>query len=657
VIRIRHLRLVGVSQNYDVPFCGKDGSLRPLSIIAGQISTGKTAVLEFIDYCLGQDSHPSYVEIQRQARTAQLELELSGAVHVIERPLFSPANWVWLHRCRLADVDEPHETTKIEIDPAGSSATLNWLLLRHSQLEGVVLKEAPTKPVSETDPLSFRDVMWLAFLTADRMGRRHLLFETGDRMKQLKLKQLIEVVFDVHDQTLAGLGDRIARLRADREAHLAEIEALKGFLAEQDVRGQLELEAELGQIAGEIDSVQASLASVSERMRAEADFADQVRQRYTDLRREAGLAAARVRDRETLLGRLLPLQAQYAEDERKLVFYSEAKHLFDPLKVRVCPSCLSELDEPPEISGGRCTLCSSVLEPAEDAIDVEAERAAIRARLRGLGRYIGEVQEQLDADRSRYGRLRKDESTAQAELDRDLASTLAPFVGQRDELVRRTSELQARSRDLQRQRTWLLSVERRTAEVGQLEARIQELRDEQRELEEDRPSRDAVIHGLTVRFDAILRDFGFPKLEDPEPPRIDTDFVPYVRGVRYDALGSRGAMTLIALAWQLAIFQLAVERNRPHPGFLMVDSPQANLKPATGGTDEYSSPEIGDRLWRHLSRWTAEKGRNAQLIVVDHVPPTWLEDAVVRRYSGLADDPPYGFIANETSASGADIAS
>lgn len=649
MIKLRRLRLVGVSQNYDVDFRSKGGEARSLSIIAGQISTGKTAVLEFVDYCLGQDSHPNYIEIKRQARTAQLEVELSGSIRVIERQLFSNPNWVWLHECRVDELEEPHETVRVEIDPAGESSTLNWQLLKHCRLEGVVLKEAPTKDVSATDPLSFRDVMWLAFLTAERMQKRHLLHESGERMKRLKLKQLIEVIFDVHDQALAGIGDRIAVLVTERQAHIDEIDALRGFLAEHDVLGALELEAEAGRVADDLTPLRESLAEITDQMRAQTEFADATRLRYGDLRHQAGIAATRVRDRESLLGRLLPLQAQYAEDERKLVFYSEAKHLFDPLSIEVCPSCLSELDESPEIVDGHCTLCRSKLEPAGEAIDVDAERAAIRTRLRNVGRYIEEVQKQLNADESKYRQLREEEAEVQAELDRDLASTLAPFVAQREDLVRRISALEAQERDLRRQRSWQLSIERRSNEVEQLAARISDLRQEQKELEQDRPSRDAVINDLTLRFTSLLRSFGFPKLDDPEPPSIDTDFVPHVRGSRYDELGSRGAVTLIALAWQLAIFELAVERDRPHPGFLMIDSPQANLKPAQGGEDEYSRQEIANRLWHHLAEWSAGDGQDAQLLIVDHTPPAEVASAIVARFSGSAEDPPYGLISNETS--------
>lgn len=653
MIGLRRLRLVGLTQDYQVDFCDDRGGAKPLSIIAGEISTGKTAVLEFIDYCLGKSRHPSYIEIERQARSAQLEVSLSGEICVIERPLFTSESVAWIHRCPLSELDEPHATSKVPLGPAGDRESLNWRLLANAGLEGVILKEAPTQAASDTDPLSFRDAMWLAFLEGDRMLARHnLLFESADFMKRLKLRQLIEVTFGVHNQELASIGERIRLVERERDAQRAEIESLATFLREQNVAGRLDVQMAIAELSEQIKPLESMLEGVDQQMRAASDFADAVRSRYGTLRREAGLAATRIRDRETLLKRLLPLRAQYAEDERKLVFYSEARQLFDPLHVTVCPSCLQRLEEDPEIMDGRCTLCNSEIETGGEEIDVEAERAAIRARLRTINRYIEEVEGELARDQEAYERVSAEESEAQAQIDNDTSEQLAPFVAQRDELVRQIAALTAESKDLERQLGWLEGVERRSRELETLQSRITELREEQRGLEENRPSRDAVVADLSARFEELLRAFGFPKIDDPEGPFLDSDFIPHVRGSRYDEIGTRGGITLVALAWQLAIFERAIELERPHPGFLMIDSPQTNLKPPDGSEDEFSTQEIGNRLWHHIASWTRGAGRGAQVVVVDHSPPVEVEESIVVTFSGRTDQPPYGLIANETVAGG-----
>jgi hypothetical protein len=80
-----------------------------LAIIAGQISTGKTSVLDFIRYCLGGSDFPHHPEIRSRVRSAQLECELQGTTFVIERgAVLQPSRTATVHSCSLNRLDEPH---------------------------------------------------------------------------------------------------------------------------------------------------------------------------------------------------------------------------------------------------------------------------------------------------------------------------------------------------------------------------------------------------------------------------------------------------------------------------------------------------------------------------------------------------------------------
>lgn len=108
-------------------------------------------------------------------------------------------------------------------------------------------------------------------------------------------------------------------------------------------------------------------------------------------------------------------------------------------------------------------------------------------------------------------------------------------------------------------------------------------------------------------------------------------------------------LTLISVAWMLTLFERAVEQGHPHPGFLMIDSPQKNLRPTDDQvTDEFRDPAIAERVWGHILRWSGGAGRDYQLIIVDNAPSRDAEPAVVVQYSGRAESPPYGLIDDET---------
>jgi len=120
----------------------------------------------------------------------------------------------------------------------------------------------------------------------------------------------------------------------------------------------------------------------------------------------------------------------------------------------------------------------------------------------------------------------------------------------------------------------------------------------------------------------------------------------------------------------LALFEEAIESGEGHPGFLLIDSPQKNLRrgsltqPGTeiasrddkraedtpdGGDDDAiaaSSSTIVDRIYVHLSTWLAEHPE-AQIIMVDNEPPARAADDVVVEYSADPSNPPYGLIDDE----------
>jgi hypothetical protein len=567
---------------------------------------------------------------------------------VIERATFTTEQIATVHRCALDQLDQPHTIERRPMAPPGDPNSLSSLLLTATGMQGMELREAPTQLQSATDPLSFRDLMPLCFLTNQRMDNKNLLLE-GQHMRALKLRQVIEIVFDIYDDQVAAMGSQLERMEQERRDLTAEITALDTFLRENTVLGRLDLDARAAELDQQMLDARTRLDALTARMRAATEYAAEARAAYGDVRQASSRAAARVRDRDTLLRRLLPLRGQYAEDERKLIFFQEAEQLFDPLRVRVCPACMQDLPNPIEVeAGGNCSLCHQHIDVAPEPIDLGAERSAVQARLRAIERYIEDVERQLGEEQAAYGEALAAETTAQRRLDNEVAKDLSPFVAQRDELVRERETLRAERARIAQESQWQDGLDRRRGDAAALDARVADLRARIDELQSNRPDRSTVTGDLTERFAELLATFGFPKFNEPVPPSLNDAFVPFVRGNRYTDIGSTGALTLISLAWELAIFERAVEQGQAHPGLLMIDSPQKNLMPeATAGGDEFADPAIPRRVWEHVVAWSTSMGPAAQVIVVDNRPPQVIDLHVVVRYSGKAGEPPYGLIDDE----------
>ena len=644
MIHLHKLRLSGPRRQYGVDFDRRQSNL---AIIAGPIHTGKTTVLEFVDYLLGDDEHPTHPELAQTVRSAALELSVEGRRWTIERPLFSAQQVAYL---RQGGLDEQGPTQRKIIDPPGDRDALSAWLLEAIGFSGPRVRVTEGNPNSPTHELSIRDVMWVSFLPSKRLDSEALLHENHSQ-KHYKLRQVIELVFGIHDDRLAQLLEQLKRLRDERRAYEREAAALETFLAEEEVPSSDSIGRRLQDVIAQRKDVDARLADITRRASASTDYAAQLRARYSQARADAARAAARARDREALLERLLPLRGQYAEDERKLVFFDEARQLFDPLHVDHCPACLQRLTVAPTMSAGHCSLCQEELRPTEETVFAfDRERRSLRRRIKDLDEYTGRVQQQIAEAQTERARLEAEVSEVARQLDDRTAQDLSPFIGERDELIRRRGVLISDESDLSRAARWRDGLERRRAQVEQTSAKIKEVSDELAAVGANQPDRATVVQELSDRFATLLREWGFPKVDDPDPPYINEHFVPMVRGRAYRGIGSDGALTLISVAWMLAVFETAIERGAQHPGFLLLDSPQKNLAPhpeRESEPDEYMDPAIVQRMYKHIVSW-AEAHPAAQLIIVDHEPPESARGFEIVRYTRRADRPPYGLIDDQT---------
>lgn len=671
-VRIIRLRLQGIEIDYEVDFRDTGEGFRPLSIIAGAFSTGKSSTLQFIDYCLGAKSHPQHPEILRRVRSALLEVELSGQRFVIERAVGEPSQQAYVRSGKLGETGD-FKTERRPIRPPGDPSSLSSFLLSYCGLEGVELKEAPTKEESATDPLSFRDLMWLAYLPNERLDDKNLLFESSP-MRFLKLGQVFNVIFGCHDDKAIELGARVKELeiRLARSRH--EADSAQRIVDEQEFgsRGTLEVQHDLALAA--IEAVDTSLQRLDGNIRAASNFAEGLRQRHQNAAQAADGASSMLRDRETQIKRLMPLRAQYAADVSKLTMLLEAHRIFDPLRVRVCPACLTSFSADHEIEAGHCTLCQSEIGSNEvealagdshasaqtssgenrdradafisgtsPAFDISPELRATKARLAEITTYLEQLESEVPELQSQLQSARKVQTELANAVDDATYKSISPFLSERDDLLRQRERSAA---DIERIATGIRfydSVDRRLLDAQRLETALQSAR---AELQSSAPpvSRSSVITLVSQRFSEILDTWKYPKLEQAF---INTNLRPYMRGLPYSDASS-GGRTLISLAWFLAVFEIAWETGSNHPGFLMIDSPQKNLGHGGELDQAFADSVAVSEIYNHLRSWLAGAGAGAQVIIVDNSPPATVDDDVVVRFSGRAENPPYGLVTDET---------
>jgi DNA repair ATPase RecN len=636
-LRIRTLKLKGITKDYDYSF--KPG----LNIIAGPISTGKTSILDFIDYCFGATSHPEHIEIQRKIRSVMLEVQLDGEALVIERPLFSAERKATIHECPLAALENKHNLKLVHARQIPGQESISSYLLDKLRLFNVLLKEAPTRKGSDVDIMSFRDIMWFCYLKHERLDNKQLLFEPL-HMKNLKLHQVFDVIFKIHAGELAQLSLFIKNVEDALSSLDGEIRTLTDFLNERNIPTREKLDGQLEQLSASEGKLREHLAKITKTLRGESDITRQLRTELSKIDEGIAHLSAIKRDRDKLLKRLLPLRGQYSEDAKKLQFLQEARRILDPLGLTRCPSCLEMITH--KDGKGQCSLCGSDMkaEPTE-SLDVSKEIKTIESKLRELNAFIQETDGELRQINTELTSRQQDAREVRNKLDEAMKEYVSPYIAERDATVGELNRIQQEMKDVGTQ----LELHNGIRERIEKKARMEEILNSKRtELESEGQkvkNRENVIYTVSQRFGHILQAVNFPKLENP---RIDNRLVPFVRDMEYRKIGSSGAITLLSVSWFLSIFECALESQGSHPGFIMIDSPQKNIGlGASEQEPEFRDTKIVEGLYRHLLGKASEYGNDAQWIIVDNQPPDIADGFIAVRFSRRRDLPPYGLIDDE----------
>ncbi|MFK4484621.1 hypothetical protein [Curtobacterium sp. AB7] len=656
-IRVKRLRLAGASataEPYEVSFQaeGAAGGYRPLSIIAGPSLTGKTTIIDFIAYALGGSYLPPHDEVRTNVRAALLEVDLDATSTVIERSAagaVSPFATIWQ---ATLDTTAAAAERRYPVEPTSAPDGLSQLVLSASGLDGVRLSDSVVKEDTGSAMLSIRDVFHVMIIPNDRLDSKNLVFEHGNFMVGQKYRQTIEVMFGVYDNEEAVLAERQKRVALQRTKEEGRLDALTVTADRDHPDGRAVLQQRVDALSVELADLNVQLRTLDALRRSTESASAEIRLALETAQRTDAAARVRLRDRESLLDRLDALRLQYADDRRKLGFLLDTQVLFDPLRVTVCPACFNTLSEVPTVADGTCSLCHQSVVHTEDegttedagsdsAPLVRAELRAVNARIVSLTDYMTRLEKDRDLlVRDAADAARRAAETAAA-VDA-ITDSPAPWLALRDRITAQTTDLKLAKQAAETGVKAWEWVDKSAALVLQLQREYEELSGQRRKT---RPDRDAIVRMLSNRFAAILEDVGYPKLSDAY---INSNFVPYVRGLEYTNASS-GGMVVIALAWNLALWEISYEQDANAPGLLIIDSPQKNLGHNATPDDDFADAALVERFYAHAKHWLSTDGQGAQLIVVDNSPPESVSDDVVIEFTRRADMPPYGLIADAVS--------
>ncbi len=216
-MKLIKLTLLGSRKNYPIKF--KDG----LNYISGHTSTGKTSILEMIDYALGSKEHKSYIEIGNSCSAVELELLIGAEQFLFRRKLFMFTEPVIVETW---DVNKQKFVfyTRCDIDAPSNPQSLSAFLIEKLNLADVAISG---------DRFSFRDLFKYSYLKQTEIDNEDIMREK-DWPHNLKRKATLEIIFNLFDATLDGYKDTLKKKEAERSELDIRLQGIKDFLINSD---------------------------------------------------------------------------------------------------------------------------------------------------------------------------------------------------------------------------------------------------------------------------------------------------------------------------------------------------------------------------------------------------------------------------------------
>ncbi len=579
-----------------------------LNLLYGASNTGKSFATKAIDYMLGGSKALPDITERRPFDRAWLTLSTSDGEQTLSRAIAGgnfrarPGRAIGLN----AEVEDRVLAARHDAQDDGN---VSQLLLSLIGLQG---RRIAVDANGKRRSLSFRDVARFCIVDETTIQSEGSPIQSGQAVSQTAERSTFKLL-------LTGIDDSAIVEVADSRTFASSMNAQLEMLDEMIGAINAEIEADFGATDDLADQERRLDDSFAE-AQADLDAAQGSIRELLDRKRQLGLeltvAAGRLDEIDLSLGRFVQLDGVYVSDIQRLEALEEAGFLFSLGGDRDCPLCGAA----PEAQHHH-----------QDIGDVERVRGAAAAEAAKIARQRADLQHtvrQLGVSRQRIlerlSLLRAELSGTEAELER-----LAPTATAARRAVTEIMEVRDRVKrglSLVEQRASLLG---RRADVA---ARKPASRGERPRIGVD----GTTAHDFAQTVSRVLAAWRFPG--DRHVSFDDASYDLRIDG-KLRGHNGKGVRAITHAAFKVALLLFCRERDLPHPGFLVLDTPLLTYRDPMED-DRLEDDEralAASSLKQYFFEHLASVSDVGQFVIVENVdPPAGLDRiANVEVFNGL----------------------
>lgn len=568
-----------------------------LNVICGASETGKSFIVECIDFMLGQEGPVR--DIPERDGYDRIRL-------AIESTVWPPLT---LDRSIEGGNFRAYEELLMDRDPQTEAKTLRWKhsVTRQDTLSYALLKRTALtmkmlrkNASGATRSLSFRDMARLCVVTEEEIQGRGSPFLSGQYTTATGEYAAFKLLLTGTDDNALVAGVEVS---SRRDQDTGKIELLDQMIAD--------LHSEFDDEGVEEEEVNNQLTRLDESIRAQNEALAEVQKALGVVLERRGAATRELRDRKAriteideLVERFRLLDGHYQTDLDRLAAIHESGSLFVHLESQPCPLCGA-------LPGGQHleSECEGNTEAVVQAADAEM------VKIRRLQRELTDTVTSLTTER------------------RELKESLVQFG----------SEYRASEQELDEIASPAVSTER--ASYNQLVSeradvrlvlekinRLKRLVAQRAELDTERPGAGdssspiktqvskKVLDEFAQTIERILQEWHFPNANRVFFDEGKRDF--QIAGKARGSTG-KGLRAITHAAVKIGLLEFCHERGLPHPGFVVLDSPLLSYWKPEGDDDDLRGTDLKEMFYRYL---LGLHGDLQVVIVENEHPPEFVSE-------------------------------
>lgn len=562
-----------------------------LNVIWGASETGKSLIVESIDFMLGQKDPVRDIPERKGYDLIRLEIISAGWP-----PLTLDRSVEGGHlRSYAGAISKGASQTEPRVlrwkHSAARKDTLSFALLERSGLTSRVLRK---NAAGNTRTLSFRDLARLCVVNDEEIDKRGSPLVSGQFTTATPEYAAFKLM-------LTGLDDSslVSAVEVSRHPELesGKIDLLDHMIA--DLRAELVDEGiDEGELNDQLNRIEASMNAQNAALEDIQKELDALLVRRGQAARELRNRKARLLEIGELVGRFHLLDSHYQTDLNRLEAIHESGSLFVHLERKPCPLCGA-------LPGNQHldTECEGNTEAVVQAADAEM------VKIKRLRRELEDTVVSLEAERGEInnslGRFQEEYSSCERELSDIAAPAMVSERTSYNQLASARAEVLIKKDKINRlKRLMDQRAELEDAELGSPET----------ETTTRTHISKSILDEFSKTVERILEEWHFPNAGRVFFDEGMRDF--QIAGKNRGSTG-RGLRAITHAAVTIGLMEFCREQGLPHPGFVVLDSPLLAYWKPEGKEDDLRGTDLDEMFYRYLLGLSEEN----QIIIIENKPP------------------------------------